>query len=219
MKRNHLLAAPLLAYLLFPAHAASVAMPLDILFSDEITPPAYVGSEPWLLVTTSDTGANQVSMTFTAPHLTGDEFVKDWYFNVDPSLDLSQLVFTLSFNTGGFAAPTLVKTTNGHAADSGGLYDVHLSFSSTFSDRYTFGDALGYDVTYTGVGILDSSSFSFLGATNEQTLYGPYNSAAHIQSTGVGGAGSAWVGAVPEPSSILYSLLAATFSLGYRRRR
>ena len=204
------------------AQAATVSYSFGNTFSDD--PVAPDGAAPWLLMSTTDTVANQVSLTFSATNLTDPEHVRWWFINVDPSLDLNMLAFSLSSTTGTFLAPSFAIGTNAHIADSAGLYDVHFTFSTNDAnggiERFTNGDSITYTVNYTGAGTFNSSSFSFLGTPNDQTAYGPYISAARILSTGPSpDLGGAWVSAIPEPSTTLYSVLALGLTLGLRRRR
>jgi hypothetical protein len=221
MKTKHLVIAPLLSCLFACANAATVSYSFDTLFSND--PVAPDASGPWLQMTTTDTIANQVTLTFTALNLTDPEHVTDWYINVDPSLDLNLLTFTVNSVTGTFANPSIAKLQNGHIADSAGLYDVHFSFetnnSNGGSNRFTDNDSLTYTVAYTGAGTFNSSSFSFLGTPEIQTVYGPFITGARILSTGPVNDGDAWVTPIPEPSVTLYSVLALGFAAGLRRRR
>ncbi len=79
-----------LAFLLSPAEAAILAIDLEVEFSGA-TPPA--GATPWATATFDDSGAG-VRLTMATTNLVGTEFVSEWLFNFDPTLDLSKLVFT-----------------------------------------------------------------------------------------------------------------------------
>ena len=221
--RMILAASPLIISFLSLVQAAVVTLPLDRLFSDESTAPAYVGTDPWLKVTTTDTGSNQVSLELEATALTGDEHVALWYLNLDPSLDLTQVSFTVALTSGDFLLPSIEKSTNAYRADADGLYDIRMTFSTSNHEggieRFTDGDKLTYTVSYTGSGTLDSSSFEFLSLADGETTYGPFFSAAHVESTGAGGLDSAWISAIPEPSVAMCSLLGTGILLGVGRRR
>jgi hypothetical protein len=103
MKTKQLLIAPLLSCLFATAHAATVSYSFDTIFSDAPVPPDASG--PWLQMTTTDTGINQVSLTFSALALTAPEYVKWWYINVDPSLNISLLSFSVNSVIGDFVNP------------------------------------------------------------------------------------------------------------------
>src|SRR6266481_855639 len=70
--------------------ASSITYDFDHTFSG-VSP---AGPTPWLTAVFSDSGANSVQLTLAAPGLTGSEFVKQWYFNLNPALNASQLNFT-----------------------------------------------------------------------------------------------------------------------------
>ncbi len=194
---------------------SAATLQLDHPFGEPDAPPA--GSLPWLTVTTTDAGPNVVFVEFTASNLTGSEYVSEWFLNVDPSLDVSQLSFTLDSQTGFFVVPVVEKLTDGFKADGDGFFDIRLTFDSSGTNvhRFSAGDAIKYSVSSTGGTVL-SSSFSFLSAPGGGD--GPFYSAAHVNSTGVGGLESRWIAAVPEPSSALL-LIAGAGLLGRRRRR
>lgn len=219
MKSKHLLIAPLLTCFFASAQAATVSYSLGTIFSNDPVSPDAAG--PWLLMSTTDTIANQVTLTLSATNLTDPEHVIDWYINVDPTLDLSLLTFTVNSKIGSFDDPAIGKLQNGHIADSGGLYDVHFAFATGGgnSARFTDDESLTFTVAYSGAGTFNASSFSFLGTPEIQTVYGPYITAAKINSTGPADNGGAWVSAIPEPSTSLYSVLALGFAVGLRRRR
>lgn len=204
--------------LLTPTHAATIS--LNHIFSDDPTSPLSTIT-PWLTITTVDTGEKQVSMEFKVANLTDPEYIKEWYFNVNDSLDLNFLSFTQTSSSGQFDAPTISKSTNFYQADSDGKYDVLLTFSinNSAEQRFTRGDTLIYTVEYTGSQPFNSSSFDFLSDPVSGNIYGPFQSAAKVNTTGTDGNGSAWIAAVPEPTTALYSLLATGLFFGFSRKR
>jgi hypothetical protein len=195
--------------------ASAATLQLDHPFGEPDAPPA--GSLPWLTVVTTDIGPNVVYVEFKASNLTGSEYVSEWFLNVDPSLDVSQLSFTLQSQTGSFIVPVVEKLTDGFKADGDGFFDIRLTFDSSGTNvhRFSADDSITYSVSSTGGTVL-SSSFSFLSAPGGGD--GPFYSAAHVNSTGVGGLESRWIAAVPEPSAALLALAGAGL-LGRRRRR
>ena len=209
-------AIPVLAFVIQTSEAA--VYQLNHAFSDGAVPPA--GSLPWLTFTTTDIGANQVRLDFEATNLGGTEYISEWYFNLDPSLDPTQLVFSSPVQTGTFSLPLAIdRGTDAYKPDGDGRYDVRLTFDETNSAaiRFMAGEKLSYTVSYTG-GTISAGSFDFLSAPEGGS--GPFFSAAHVNSTGPGGLGSAYIAAVPEPSTAVYGGLAALAALaGGRHRR
>ncbi len=193
------------------SHAATLQ--LDHPFGEPDAPPA--GPVPWLTVTTTSSVPNVVIIEFMTTNLTGGEFVSEWFMNLDPAMDVTQLSFTLQNQTGAFILPTIGQATNGFKADGDGFFDIRLTFdtSGTNEHRFTAGDSVRYTVS--GPGLL-ASSFTFLSAPDGGD--GPFYSAAHVNGTGAGGLESRWIAAVPEPSSALL-LIAGAGLLGRRRRR
>lgn len=209
-------AIPVLAFIIQTSEAA--VYQLNHPFSDGAVPPA--GSLPWLTFTTTDLGANQVQLDFEATNLSGTEYISEWYFNLAPGLDPSQLVFSSPVQVGTFSLPLAIdRATDAYKPDGDGRYDVRLTFDETNSGliRFAAGDKLSYTVSYTG-GSISAASFDFLSAPEGGS--GPFYSAAHVNSTGVGGLGSAYIAAVPEPSTAVYGVVAALAVLaGGRHRR
>lgn len=216
------LTSSLIIPLIAPAHASIIA--LNHLFSDETTSPDYVGIEPWATITTTDTALNQVTIEFKATNLTDPEYIKEWFINVNPTLDLSLVSFTNATKSSDFVVDAPEISADSYRADTDGLYDVRLIFSESNNsagiERFTNGDILSYTVTYTGTqGVLDSSSFYFLSQPDAESTFGPFYSAAKVNSTGIDNNGSAWISAAPEPSGFIYSLLATGLFFGFSRKR
>ncbi len=202
--------------MLFPAVASATSQTLsigsDIEFSGGQAPASPL--HPWIQMTISDNGPNSVIFQLTAPHLTGNENISEFYFNLDPalSMDLGSLVFSNIVQGGSFTLPTISQQENGFKADGDGKYDIHLSFATGTNNTFVGGDSLQYTITGNGI---SAASFDFLSAPDGG--HGPFITAAHIQNTtGAGSGGSGWVADstggrivpnVPEPSSLLLGAL------------
>ncbi|RJR16537.1 MAG: hypothetical protein C4581_09955 [Nitrospiraceae bacterium] len=185
---------------------------LDMEYSGGTAPS---GTTPWITATFIDIGTNQVQLSMTANNLTGNENIKEWYFNFDDSLDLGALSIS-AVNTSAVDSVVITKDMNNLKADGDGKYDFMFAFS-TSGNQFTSGETVVYNLS-TGSG--DASSFNFL--SSPAGGHGPFYSAAHIQNTG-DGTQSGWIAnetstLVPEPiSSTLFIVGAAT--LGFRRLR
>lgn len=157
---------------------------------------------------------DMVTIEFEA-NLTGSEYVSEWYINLDPALNPSNLVFSNPIKTGDFDLPKLAFALNAYKADGDGFYDIKLTFSPKNSERFNYGEKLSYQVSYSG-GTIEETSFSFLSEPGGEI--GPFTSAAHVRGT-ANGSGSAWISSVPEPTTALYTMVAAGICLTVRRRR
>jgi len=230
-QRRKIFLALLLALTLFvfgaaSASAAIITIDLDTEFSGADEPE---GPTPWLTATFDDevVGGGTVRLTMSASGLVEQEFVDDWLFNLDPSLDPTLLSFSVVGTPG--STPNSISTgVNAFMADGDGNFDIEFDFPpppGSFAALFTTGEAVVYDITYGGVGF-NANSFntgSFPGGGN-----GTFDSAAHVQSIDSPAgenAGSGWIGGdapgeVPEPASlVICSLLFSFGAVGLRYRR
>ncbi|MBI3839520.1 MAG: PEP-CTERM sorting domain-containing protein [Planctomycetia bacterium] len=186
------------------ARATILTMEADIEFSGGTAP---AGPAPWFTVTIDDHGSTgSVTFDLTGAHLTSTENISELDLNLDPALsaDLGSLTFTELSRTGSFTTPTIFQGEDNFRANSGGLYDIRLSFAVGTNHTFIGGDAIQYSIAGAG---LTASSFDFL--STPAGGHGPFVMAAHIQNTPAGGGSSGWVTdsvnshvqAVPEPST------------------
>jgi hypothetical protein len=175
------------------------------------TPPS--GAPPWLTASFSQYAPDVVELVMTATNLVADEFVTEWFFNLNPKRDLTGLGFT---HSGGMTATTAVSL-DGLPADGGGLYDIRFAFpNAPPSARFGAGDTSIYRIS--GDGLL-AGDFSFLSAPHGG--HGTWVTAAHVQGIGLNAEDSGWVAArVPEPA--VYGEFGAALAVilfGFRRLR
>lgn len=204
------LISTLCACIILTASASAAIVQQDLSFEySGGTPP--VGVSPWLRATFDDSGGSgSVMMTLTALNLTGNEFVNDWFFNLDPALDPTSLSFAIQSTTGTFADPVVLKGVNAFNAGGNTLFDILVDFDNAPpADRFGAGESITFLAT--GIPTLNANSFSFLSVPGGQ---GPFISAAHVQAIGQND-GSGWVAHVPEPAAL--GLLAVVGILLTRR--
>jgi hypothetical protein len=127
--RAVLLAALALAGAAGPASAGTVVFDSSFEFSGG-TPPA--GAAPWLRATFDDKGkSGSVTLLFEALNLVDSEFVSNLYFNLDPTLDPTQLVFGSITKVGAFDDPTISTGVDAFKADGDGKYDLLFAFATS----------------------------------------------------------------------------------------
>lgn len=194
MKRFLLLISVFLGLMAFvlPVQATSFTLEFNYEFSEATEPK---GPSPWLTATFDDEGsAGMVILTLVASGLTGTEFVTEWDFNLNPSLDPNQLSFVP--NPG--SANSISTGVNAFKADGDGRYDIQFLFPTNGSDRFGAGDVAIFKISLTDI---TANSFNFLSFPDGG--HGPFLSAAHVQGIGDDGKDSGWVAPVPEPSTML----------------
>ncbi|MEN8263106.1 MAG: hypothetical protein ABFR82_06555 [Nitrospirota bacterium] len=196
------------------AGATTVEFNMNVEYSGGTEPE---GPDPWATATFVDSGSNNVTLTMSAANLVDSEFISVWQFNFDPDLDPDLLEFTLLGEPG--STPDISTGSDAFKAGPDRFYDIEFDFpppKGNYENKFTTGETVVYDITYTGSEIIDVYSFSFQSTSDKHG--GPFYSAAHIQSIGRKGK-SGWVGAptvVPEPvSSTLF--IVGGLALGFRR--
>ena len=180
----------------------------DVYSGTEPTP----ATGPWTQALFEDVAPGEVRLTLSNPNLTGNENVDEWYFNLNPSLNPANLVFTFVGESGSFSKPQIKEGANRFKAGGGGEYDIRFQFAEGGSacTRFTAGESVVYDIS--GIPNLDAADFAYLSAPAGGA--GPFYAAAHVQRIGCNSA-SAWLAPtnneptpVPEPGPTLLCLLA-----------
>ncbi|WP_269524154.1 hypothetical protein [Coraliomargarita parva] len=196
------------------ASGAVLLLELDSVFdSDKVV---LAGETPWLRVQAMDVvevETDTVELLFHATGLTGNEFISEWYLNLNPDLDPTALEFDLVESS--FFAPEAlspVGVSTGYStlkANGNGYFDIEFSFETAATDaRFMNGDYIVYEVSLPG-GSLSAADFDFystqsmgsdanIGAmTNPQgtVIKEFFATGAHVQSVASGEMiTSTWVG-------------------------
>ena len=214
---------------------ASITLELDDEFSGATDP---AGATPWLTATFDDSiGGGAVRLTMSTLGLVGSEFIPAWYFNLDPLLTPTALLFS-AVDTADVDSVGISLGVNAFKADGDGYFDIKFVFANDAGDdRLSADETVIYDITYGGAGTFDENSFIFGSAPGGGN--GTYYSAAKVQGIGVDGEDSGWIGAglpeeppppgpgggneggvIPEPTAlIVWSLLMGSVSMIASRPR
>ena len=173
---------------------ATLSIELDTIFDGPGTP---VNPGPWVTAVFTDIEPGTVDLTISTPNLDGDnEKVAGVYFNFDPDLDVTQLLFSKQSKTGKLKDPVISLGQDGYKADGDGWYDIRINFNnSNAALAFNGQEEIQYTITLPG---LEAKSFDFL--STPQGECGPHLAAAHLLSLGVEN-DSAWI-AAPEPATL-----------------
>ena len=159
-----------------------------------------------------------VTLTVEVAATVGEADVAELYFSLDGSLDPNDLVIARTGGDGPSAGDIdFFIDPNAFQAGGDGRYDILIDLPpppGSQASRFNAGETLIFSLS--GIGTLEAASFNFLAAPGGE--HGPFLSVARFLSTGADKGSSDWVGAIPEPSSLI---LLALGSLGIcvRRRR
>lgn len=196
---SHYLLATALAAGLLVTRSASAA---SITFNYDQTPEGTAASGgAWLQAVFSDSGPGTVQLTLAGPGLTGNDSLKQLFFNLDPALDPNSLVFTEIDSTSG-AIGTVQMGRHAFKPDCGGKCDILISFSSPAP--LTGGDSITYSISAsstpagsTGSGHLTAASFDFPSAAAAGRP--PVYTAASVETTTGGTTTQRTLIAPPDP--------------------
>ncbi|MFO0895819.1 MAG: hypothetical protein U0836_00200 [Pirellulales bacterium] len=171
--RAVLLAALALAGAAGPLTAGTVVFDSSFEYSSGTAP---AGAPPWLRATFDDGGkSGSVTLTFAAQNLVGSEFVSNLYFNLDPTLDPTQLVFGSITKVGAFDDPAITAGVNAFKAGPDGKFDLQFAFATSGAGggSHRFGAGESISLTISGIASLVANSFDFLSAPDGPGLGGP----------------------------------------------
>jgi hypothetical protein len=167
---------------LFCVSASANSVPLIYNFDHTLTGVAPSGPTPWLSATFSDLGANSVQLTLSASGLTGNEFVRQWYFNLNPLLNPASLSFAEIGTSGAFTAPTVETGANAFKPDWDGKYDLMFDFTTSGDSSTWFSG--GDSVTFSITGIAGLTARDFLFANTPSAGHDSLLAAANLQTVG-----------------------------------
>lgn len=207
------------AGLLTAATAASadfLAIDLNFEYSGATAPS---GAGPWLRAEFNSTTPGEVQLKLISLLNSSTEKVKDWGFNLDPSLSPSGL--SVSQDSG--PAATWSTGTNHWKAGGNGWYDLRFSFSPAHN-RFQQGSVAEF--TITSADPISAHSFMYQSVNGPPGKNGFY-SAAHV--LGIYVEESGWIANNGDPETVLVPLpapvalggfgLALAAGVSVRRRR
>jgi hypothetical protein len=166
------------------------------------TPPP--DPKPWLEITVSQAGANQVQLTIQSFLNTAESgsFIGGVGLNFGGTLaELQGLSFTGPSKTGTFDDPAV-----GHGGyykfDGGGYYDIAIDFAENQPARFDYSDSVSYLIHGTGI---TPNSFNYLSTQSGGN--GTWPVVAFIQGYGGSAFTSTLAAPVPEPTTVIAGAL------------
>jgi hypothetical protein len=195
-----------------PANAATVTFNLDSEFSGGDDP---AGGTPWVTATFADI-AGGVRMTIDTLGLVGEEFLTEFYFNIDPFLTPTNTNYV-----SGVTASAFDYGLDAFHADGDGFFDAQFDYP--VSGAGIFGALMTsvYDLLHADLSVSNIIALSLGAGNSPDGLY----VAAKIQGIGPDGEGSGWItggpSVVPLPPALLLFLtgLAGIAFLSRRQRK
>ncbi len=205
----------------FGFHTEARAASISYGYTDSFGATAPDGPAPYASFTFDDGGsAGTVELTVSVAGTVGSATVVSLYYNLNPSLDPTSLSFVRTGVDGPDPNDISVLTgANAFMADGDGGYDILIDMPPPQGSpnlRFQKDETLTFDIS--GIATLVAADFDVLSAPAPGPGgAGPYISVARFLSTGPQGKGSDWVGAVPEPSTLVLLGL-GSLALVVRRR-
>ena len=194
-----------------PVGAATLTYDFDISFGQT----AASGPAPWLTATFDDGGSpGSVTLTMDALVSLGTSQIGQVYFSFDSAITDLLVTRVSDFSQVG-AIDVSYALNDGYQADGDGKYDLLFDMPPPGNPgtRFQANEQLVYAITGTG---LTADSFNLLSTAGGGN--GPFYAAAHVLSTGVGGADSDWIAAVPVPAAV-WLFGSGLGLLGWMRRK
>jgi hypothetical protein len=179
-------------------------------------------STPWATVKFKDVSPGTVLLTISnSAALSTGAKLAEMNVNFNPSLNLSNLSFSISATSGGFDPATISRGQNTFTSGGDGIYDIHFAFNTGMDGGHTFtaGEYVTYQVT--GIAGLTIADFAYLSAPGGGAA-GPFYAVGHLLGLGNNANKSAWIApggglspiAVPEPgTALLFGLGMGVFLL------
>ncbi len=169
-------------------------------------------------ITAPPGGTATVQLTLASSGLIDRQIATEWFFNLNPDLEPSDLNIQLVSTSGPGVAPSI--NLSGANAGTGLRFDIMFDLQpsgTSANDAFGVGSTFVFEIT--GIPTLDASDFNYISSAAS----GDYYTVAHLQQ-GISNV-APWIGdaasRVPEPGTwaMLGSLLALVFRAKQRQNK